>query len=70
MRLGVLDIGSNTVNLLVADAHAGARPVTSSSHRSVVRLMRFLRPDGSISREGVKAREDAVRSARKVADRE
>ena len=69
MRLGVLDIGSNTVNLLVADAHAGARPVTTVSHRSVVRLMRFLRPDGSIGAEGVAALEHAVRSAREVADR-
>lgn len=70
MRLGVLDIGSNTVNLLVAEAHAGARPVTSVSHRSVVRLMRFLQPDGSISEAGVAALEDAVRTARAVADRE
>ncbi|MBO9578677.1 MAG: Ppx/GppA family phosphatase [Microbacteriaceae bacterium] len=70
MRLGVLDIGSNTINLLVADAHAGARPVTSTSHRSVVRLMRFLRPDGSIGPDGVEAIERAIAAAREVADRE
>ena len=26
MRLGVLDVGSNTVHLLVVDAHRGAHP--------------------------------------------
>lgn len=67
MRLGVLDIGSNTVNLLVVDAHRGARPVTSASDRSVVRLMRYLEPDGAISAEGVAALENAVRQASEVA---
>jgi len=68
VRLGVLDIGSNTVNLLVVDAHTGARPVTSVSERSVVRLMRFLEPDGSISAQGVGELEQAIRRARAVAD--
>jgi len=27
MRLGVLDVGSNTVHLLVVDAYPGARPL-------------------------------------------
>ncbi|MFM6974082.1 MAG: Ppx/GppA phosphatase family protein [Agromyces sp.] len=67
MRLGVLDIGSNTVHLLVADAHAGGRPQATTSHRSVLRLMRYLEPDGSISREGVSALTEAVRSAMVVA---
>ncbi len=67
MRLGVLDIGSNTVNLLVSDAWPGARPVTTTAHRSVLRLMRHLEPDGSISETGVAALEEAVRTAREVA---
>ncbi|MFM9785925.1 Ppx/GppA family phosphatase, partial [Streptomyces scabiei] len=46
MRLGVLDIGSNTVHLLVANARAGGRPTATTSHRSVLRLMRYLEPDG------------------------
>ena len=49
MRLGVLDIGSNTVNLLVAEASPGAMPVATTSHRTVLRLMRFLEPDGALS---------------------
>ncbi|MFF3065535.1 Ppx/GppA phosphatase family protein [Oerskovia sp. NPDC057915] len=55
MRLGVLDIGSNTVHMLVVDAVRGARPDPAASGRSVVRLMRYLQPDGSISAEGVDA---------------
>lgn len=70
MRLGVLDIGSNTVNLLVVDAHSGARPVTSVSNRSVVRLMRYLEPDGSISALGIQELENAISRAKAVIDRQ
>ncbi|MBO3663542.1 Ppx/GppA phosphatase family protein [Microbacterium stercoris] len=63
MRLGVLDIGSNTVHLLTADAHPGGRPLAASSHRTVLRLMRYLTPDGAISDEGVRLIVDAVREA-------
>src|SRR5829696_9573705 len=61
MRLGVLDVGSNTVHLLVVDAHPGARPIPTASHKSVLRLMRYLDDDGSISPEGVDAILTAVR---------
>jgi exopolyphosphatase/guanosine-5'-triphosphate,3'-diphosphate pyrophosphatase len=60
MRLGVIDIGSNTVHLLVMDARPGARPVPQASHKTTVRLMRYLRPDGAISPEGVAALCQAV----------
>lgn len=55
MRLGVLDVGSNTVHLVVVDARPGARPAPETSYKSVLRLMRYLEPDGSISPEGVRA---------------
>lgn len=67
MRLGVLDIGSNTVHLLVADMKPGGRPLAQTSQRTVLRLMRYLTPDGSISEEGVRALEAAVAEARDVA---
>ncbi len=38
MRLGVLDVGSNTVHLLVVDAHRGAHPTPMTSEKSVLRL--------------------------------
>ncbi|RZU65908.1 exopolyphosphatase/guanosine-5'-triphosphate,3'-diphosphate pyrophosphatase [Microterricola gilva] len=67
MRLGVLDVGSNTVHLLIVDAHVGAAPVPMASHKSVLRLMRYLEADGSISEEGVSAIVESVRSASVVA---
>jgi len=65
--LGVLDIGSNTVHLLVADARPGGRPLATTSQRTVLRLMRYVQPDGSISEEGVRALEAAVSEARDTA---
>ncbi|WP_017793595.1 Ppx/GppA phosphatase family protein [Leucobacter salsicius] len=63
MRLGVIDVGSNTVHLLIVDAHAGASPVPYHSQRSVVRLMRYLGPSGEILEEGVQLIIEAVREA-------
>lgn len=62
MRLGVIDIGSNTVHLLVVQAERDARPDPAASEREVLRLMRFLQPDGSISDEGVAHLVRAVRA--------
>ncbi|WP_295018292.1 Ppx/GppA family phosphatase [uncultured Micrococcus sp.] len=52
MRLGVLDIGSNTVHLLLVEAHAGARPTPYADHKRSLPLIRFLDDDGAISTEG------------------
>ena len=45
-RLGVLDIGSNTVHMLIVDAAPGARPEPEASVKSTVRLMQYLKNDG------------------------
>ena len=66
-RLGVLDIGSNTVHLAVVDAAPGARPVQAAGARTVVRIMRYLQPDGSLSPEGVAAMLTAVDDAMALA---
>ncbi|MFG6446434.1 Ppx/GppA phosphatase family protein [Microbacterium sp. P07] len=70
MRLGVLDIGSNTVHLLVASARAGGRPTARTSDRTVLRLMRYLTPEGAISEEGVRALVAAVTRSRERAEAE
>lgn len=70
MRLGVLDIGSNTVHLLVADVRPGGRPQATTSRRTVLRLMRHLTPDGAIDEAGVRALEAAVAGARQMAEQE
>ncbi|MEV5316969.1 Ppx/GppA phosphatase family protein [Streptomyces sp. NPDC052687] len=53
MRLGVLDVGSNTVHLLVVDAHPGARPLPAHSHKVDLRLAQLLDDRGAIGRDGV-----------------
>lgn len=53
MRLGVLDVGSNTVHLLVVDAHAGAAPLPAHSHKAELRLAELLDGDGAIGPEGI-----------------
>ncbi|HEV7183680.1 MAG: hypothetical protein ACHP7F_05095 [Actinomycetales bacterium] len=70
MRLGVLDVGSNTIHLLVVDAHPGARPIPAATHKSVLRLMRYITPDGSISDQGTAAILAAISSAMRVAESE
>ncbi|RAM39165.1 Ppx/GppA phosphatase family protein [Arthrobacter globiformis] len=52
MRLGVLDIGSNTVHLLLVDAHPGARPVPFASHKRPLSLVQYLDGDGNITDAG------------------
>ncbi|WP_236246300.1 Ppx/GppA phosphatase family protein [Streptomyces sp. CC210A] len=53
MRLGVLDVGSNTVHLLVMDAHPGARPLPAHSHKAELRLAELLDADGAVSAHGI-----------------
>ena len=52
MRLAVLDIGSNTVHLLVFDVQRGARPEPQVDERFTMRLMRYLTEEDVISDEG------------------
>jgi exopolyphosphatase/guanosine-5'-triphosphate,3'-diphosphate pyrophosphatase len=63
MRLGVLDVGSNTVHLLVVDAHPGAHPTPMYDDRSVLRLAEHVGDDGLLSKVGEKALLEAVQHA-------
>jgi exopolyphosphatase/guanosine-5'-triphosphate,3'-diphosphate pyrophosphatase len=67
MRLGVLDVGSNTVHLLVVDAHRGAHPTPMHDDRSVLRLAEHVGPDGKLSKAGERALLLAVQRAKQQA---
>jgi len=68
MRLGVLDIGSNTGHLLVFDAHDGAAPLPAYSHKEPLRLAEHLDDEGKVSKAGRDALTDFVRSSVLVAE--
>ncbi|MEV5323515.1 Ppx/GppA phosphatase family protein [Nonomuraea sp. NPDC052634] len=68
MRLGVLDIGSNTVHLLVVDAHRGARPMPAFSHKAELRLTEYLDQDQNLGKEGVERLGDFVEEAVRIAE--
>lgn len=68
MRLGVLDIGSNTGHLLVVDAHGGAAPLPAYSHKEPLRLADALDERGAVTGEGIEALVRFVREAVEVAE--
>nr|WP_063725830.1 Ppx/GppA phosphatase family protein [Cryptosporangium arvum] len=67
MRLGVLDVGSNTVHLLVVDARRGGHPTPAYSEKSVLRLAEAVNNSGKLSDKGANALLDAVVSAKDAA---
>jgi exopolyphosphatase/guanosine-5'-triphosphate,3'-diphosphate pyrophosphatase len=67
MRLGVLDVGSNTVHLLVVDAHHGAHPWPAYSEKTELRLAEKIGSNGKLSRAGADALVEAVAKARDAA---
>lgn len=69
MRLGVLDVGSNTVHLLVVDAHRGGHPTPQLSQSSGLRLAAHLDSDGALTDEGRQALLAAVGEAAQAAAR-
>ncbi|MFI6845923.1 Ppx/GppA family phosphatase [Kitasatospora sp. NPDC050467] len=68
MRLGVLDVGSNTVHFLVVDAHPGAAPLPAYSHKAELRLAELLDGQGAISGPGVDKLVGMVASSLRVAE--
>ena len=67
MRLGVLDVGSNTVHLLVVDAFQGAQPTPQLSRKSVLRLYEHIDKRGDLAIEGADALVGAAVGARRQA---
>ena len=68
MRLGVLDVGSNTVHLLVVDAHQGARPLPAFSHKVELQLVQLIGPDGAITEEGAERLEAFIEESVAIAE--
>jgi exopolyphosphatase / guanosine-5'-triphosphate,3'-diphosphate pyrophosphatase len=67
MRLGVLDVGSNTVHLLVMDAHQGAKPLPAFSHKEELRLAEHIEGD-RLSGEGAARLHKFVECAMRIAE--
>lgn len=68
MRLGVLDVGSNTVHLLVVDAYQGAAPLPAFSHKNELRLTAHLEDGNRLSHAGARQLHDFVDDALRVAE--
>jgi exopolyphosphatase/guanosine-5'-triphosphate,3'-diphosphate pyrophosphatase len=68
MRLGVLDVGSNTVHLLVVDAHRGAAPLPAYSHKTELRLAEHLAKDGKIAQSGADGLVSFIKEAVELAE--
>ncbi|MEY2628852.1 MAG: hypothetical protein RL066_668 [Actinomycetota bacterium] len=60
MRLGVLDVGSNTIHLQVMDAYLGARPTPATNYKVELRLTEYLDSAGAISPEGISLLHKAI----------
>jgi hypothetical protein len=67
MRLAVLDVGSNTVHLLVVDAHLGAHPWPAHSVKAGLRLIEQIGKDGRLVKAGADSLVTSVLSARDAA---
>ncbi len=68
MRLGVIDVGSNTVHLLVVDAHRGAQPIPAFSHKRELRLSEHTTAGGDIAKEGIEALTGFVEECKQIAE--
>ncbi len=66
MRLGVLDVGSNTVHLLVVDAHPGGHPNPTRSEKTQLRLAEHIHV-GRLTEAGADGLVRAVARARAAA---
>jgi exopolyphosphatase / guanosine-5'-triphosphate,3'-diphosphate pyrophosphatase len=68
MRLGVLDVGSNTVHLLVVDAHQGGRPLPAFSHKAEIRLGENMDSANRLSDDCAQQLRDFVRESLQIAE--
>lgn len=67
MRLGVLDVGSNTVHFVVVDAHRGGHPTPMNDSKTRLRLIEYIDEENNISEDGISRLVDAVHEAADLA---
>jgi exopolyphosphatase / guanosine-5'-triphosphate,3'-diphosphate pyrophosphatase len=60
MRLGVLDVGSNSAHLQIVDAYPGSPPLPVFRQRTPTRLAESIGRDGAVDDAGVRRLVDAV----------
>src|ERR1700728_3156047 len=68
MRLGVLDVGSNTVHMLVVDAYPGGRPLPAFSHKVELSLAAHLERGNTLSKVGEARLIEVVAEAVRIAE--
>jgi exopolyphosphatase/guanosine-5'-triphosphate,3'-diphosphate pyrophosphatase len=68
MRMGVLDIGSNTGHLLVVDAFRGGPPIAAHSYKEPLRLAEQLDSNHAVTAEGISRLVKYVVEARSEAE--
>lgn len=68
MRLGVLDVGSNTVHLLIVDARHGGAPVPAHSRKMELRLAENLTPTGEVAATAVKRLIDFIEESARIGE--
>lgn len=66
--MGVLDVGSNTVHLLLVDAHYGAAPIPASKHKKQMRLSEHIDADGNINRSLIESLVTFIEEGQELAE--
>lgn len=68
MRIGVLDIGSNTIHLLLVDAHYGAAPIPASKLKIPLRLAEHLTAAGDVDEAAVTTLIEFIKEGQQLAE--
>jgi exopolyphosphatase / guanosine-5'-triphosphate,3'-diphosphate pyrophosphatase len=63
MRLGVLDVGSNTVHLQIVDTSPGARPNPTFNYKEELKLTQYISSDNLVSDEGIEKLRSSIKRA-------
>ena len=68
MRLGVLDIGSNTIHSLVVDAHHGAAPIPARKFKKELRLAQHADEHGRISQPAIDSLVEFIQQSQQISE--